>query len=350
MKRSLLILLAILLARPLWADEPEYVYTVRQGDNLWEVAAEHYGTRKKWRDIAEWNHLDENAKLHAGQKLILKGITPDRVMPYGWSKADPLQACVVDEGGKPAPECVKKQNLRRTATESPVPESAPSPPPQASPAEESRHEPAWSWTGFYAGLNAGGQWGNSSDKTGAFGYNADNQVWSYGESGFVVAGEFGYNFQWDWLVVGPEVEVGYVGMNGSGVQPGSPGGDTLGKSSSNVFTTLRGRAGVGLDHWLIYATGGAIGANYTASVVDGCNIAPCGGSTVNATSKSFDFGYTVGGGIEHLFSKDWSIKAEYLYFALGSQPLSGTTNLGVSYNWSGQTSGNIIRAGLNFHF
>lgn len=206
------------------------------------------------------------------------------------------------------------------------------------------------WTGFYTGLILGAQVGRSSDKTGDFGYNADNDKWDYNEAGFNGGAEFGYSYSWHRLVIGPEIELGYLNMGGNGAQPDSPGLDTIGKSSSDFYTTFRARLGAALGRYLLFATGGVIGVNYKKQVVDSCNIAPCGGGTVYAQKNDFVWGYTVGGGIEHLFEKGWSAKLECLYFNLNSQRFSGTTNFGNTYDWSGQTLGYIIRGGLNYHF
>lgn len=206
------------------------------------------------------------------------------------------------------------------------------------------------WSGFYTGLILGAQVGRSSDTTGAFGYNADKDKWDYNESGFNIGTEFGYNYPWHQLIVGPEIELGYLGMEGDGAQPNSPGFDTIGKSSSDFYTTFRARLGLDLKRYLLFATGGAIGVNYTNQVVDSCNIAPCGGSTVNAKKNSFVWGYTVGGSIEHLFENGWAARLECLYFTLNSQSFSGTTLLGNTYDWTGQSLGYILRGGINYYF
>lgn len=206
------------------------------------------------------------------------------------------------------------------------------------------------WAGFYTGLILGAQFGRSSDKTEAFGYNADNDKWNYNESGFNAGVEWGYSHPWHQFIVGPEIELGYLGIKGSGAQPASPASDTMGKYSSDFYTTFRARLGVDLQRYLLFATGGAIGVNSAKRIIDSCDIAPCGGSTVNAQKRSFVWGYTLGGGIERLFKKGWSAKLEYLYFNLNRQNFSGTTNLGNTYNWTGQTLGYIIRGGVNYHF
>ena len=206
------------------------------------------------------------------------------------------------------------------------------------------------WAGFHTGVIFGAQFGRSTDKTGVFGYNADNDKWGYNEAGLNGGAEFGYSYPWHQLVLGPEIELGYLGMGGGSAQPASPNADTVGKSSGNFYTAFRGRLGVDVDHYLLFATGGAIGVDYTTQVLDSCTIAPCGGSTINAQKKNFVWGYTVGGGVERLFERGWSAKLEFLYFNLNSQSFSGITNLGNTYVWTGQTLGYIIRGGLNYHF
>ena len=81
--------------------------------------------------------------------------------------------------------------------------------------------PECNWTGFYIGLNVGGQFGHSENKD-LDDYWFDNKPWGYDESGVVAGGQVGYNFQWNWLVLGIEAEGGYMNLDGRGVEPGSP--------------------------------------------------------------------------------------------------------------------------------
>ncbi|MCX6895346.1 MAG: outer membrane beta-barrel protein, partial [Verrucomicrobia bacterium] len=167
--------------------------------------------------------------------------------------------------------------------------------------------------------------------------------------GFVGGAQLGYTFQWGRLVIGPEADLGYMNVHGSGAYPGSI--DTRGESSSDFYTTLRGRVGIALDHnWLIYATGGAIGLNSSTRVVDDSLIP--GGGLVDTSSKDFIWGYTVGGGIEHAINRHWSIKLEYLYFAFDNQTSTGvaTTPDFGTFRFDTETKGHIIRAGVNYRF
>lgn len=43
---------------------------------------------------------------------------------------------------------------------------------------------ASAWSGYYGGWVMGGEFGRSSDQTAAFGYNADNEKWTYNQAGF----------------------------------------------------------------------------------------------------------------------------------------------------------------------
>lgn len=236
-------------------------------------------------------------------------------------------------------------------------EVAPVPPP-----------PGCDWTGFYIGLHAGGQFGDSHDVD-INGYNLRGEHWGYDESGFVGGGQAGYNWQWKWLVLGPEFDVGYMNLDGSHVQPGSipqSDGDTSGKSDSDLYVTLRGRVGVNVDWhgcWLLYATGGGIGVNYETRVVDTRIIPPAGDGLIDAHKEEFVWGYTVGGGIERQIGRHWSVKIEYLYFNLEDQSFTGTATFFGFANtnstsgrpprldhFKGDTDGNIVRAGLNFRF
>ena len=222
--------------------------------------------------------------------------------------------------------------------------------------------PPCDWTGFYFGLHAGGQFGHSEDLDDDYNF-ATPRGWGYSESGFVAGGQVGYNWQWGCLVLGPEFDIGYMNLDGSGVEPGSPGDDTVGKSDSDFYVTFRGRLGFAHDCWLFYATGGIIGVNYDTSVVDDCVTGDCGGEVLEGVHKQeFNWGPTVGGGIERMLGRHWSIKLEYLYYTLDDQSFQGTSHevglLSTSaptgkdeiYKFTGETTGHIVRAGLNFRF
>lgn len=224
---------------------------------------------------------------------------------------------------------------------------APAPPPECN------------WTGLYIGVNVGGQWGHSEDRD-VDGYSTADpgNIWGYDESGVIAGGTIGYNFQWNWLVLGIEGDLGYMNLDGSGKSTFDQrvfAGDTHGETSSDFYTTIRGRLGIALGHWLFYATGGGIGVNLESRVIDNCDTGACGDELINAGKTDFNWGWTGGGGIEYMFNCHWTAKAEYLRYQLDDQDFSAqATFLGAPagrFRFTGiGTEGNIVRAGLNYKF
>jgi outer membrane immunogenic protein len=216
---------------------------------------------------------------------------------------------------------------------------APAPPPECN------------WTGFYIGLNVGGQWGHSEDRD-LEDYNFfAHHLWGYDESGVAAGGQIGYNYQFNWVVLGIEGDLGYMDLDGRGVEPGSPGNDTHGETDSDFYTTIRGRLGFAWGHWLFYGTGGGIGVNLRTRVIDNCDIGPCGPDLIHASEENFDWGWTGGGGVEYMIGCHWTAKVEYLRYQLGDEDFSGVDLFGTRFRFKGVgTEGNIVRAGLNYKF
>src|SRR6266478_1228523 len=214
--------------------------------------------------------------------------------------------------------------------------------------------PECNWTGFYLGVHVGGQWGHSEDTD--FDYNFGpppfEKSWGYDESGVVAGGQIGYNFQWHWLVLGIEGDLGYMNLDGRGTEPGSPGGDTRGETDSDFYTTIRGRLGFAWGHWLFYGTGGWIGVNQETRVIDDCNTGPCGGDLIDAGETNFTSGWTGGGGIEYMIGCHWTVRGEYLRYKLDDQSFDAlSAGGGGPFHFKGiGTEGNIVRAALNYKF
>lgn len=215
--------------------------------------------------------------------------------------------------------------------------------------------PEMTWQGFYFGLHVGGQFGHSETNDLDDYYFLAHHHFGYSESGVIAGGQVGYNLQLGQFVVGPEFDLGYMDLDGRGEEP-QPlirrVGVGHGSSDSDFYTTWRGRVGYAIEFrgpWLLYATGGAIGVNYSTRFLAIENNLPPG---VDAHGTDFDWGYTFGGGVERRLGAHWSLKLEYLYFSLDDQPFSGHefNASGDLYHFQGDTMGHIIRAGLNFHF
>jgi outer membrane immunogenic protein len=217
----------------------------------------------------------------------------------------------------------------------------------------------YNWTGFYIGAHAGYAWARTRT-TDTLGYNTiPGDTWTYKSNGFIGGGQLGYNWQTGGLVFGLEADLGYLGLSGSARAPAGVlffAGDTVGETKSDFYATVRGRLGFAIDNWLLYATGGWIGVNTRVSVIDACFVAPCGFAVINATDKSFRSGWTVGGGVEVSVGGPWTVKAEYLYFDLGSQTVAAPAFFPpapaptITWPWATRTDGHIVRAGFNYRF
>ena len=129
---------------------------------------------------------------------------------------------------------------------------------------------------------------------------------------------------------------------------------------------MRGRLGyLATPTLLAYATGGlAYGGVKSSANISQDNLGIFGADP-QAFSSSGNYsgtrtGWVVGGGLEWMFAPNWSLKAEYLHYDLGraTYALSALTYYGgftaPLYASAPQAStrfnGNIVRAGISYHF
>ena len=252
-----------------------------------------------------------------------------------------------------------------------------------------------SWTGFYAGVNAGAGYGQidkavtfaGDGPTGAgnaflngvftddpgSGRNAFSQMLF--SDGFVGGAQLGYNWQvaraW---VVGLEADI-QSGLQGSASTTGFVDPPVLAtpitlSSDQDLkwFGTVRGRLGFATERFLMFGTAGLaygrtdVSANMTNPNGAGVPFAP--GSTIltcpanqvcltGADSRT-SIGWTVGGGLEWALWNHVMLKVEYLHVNLGDQtvrlvapnPANGNGFLTAKFD----NSFDIVRAGLNYKF
>jgi outer membrane immunogenic protein len=115
--------------------------------------------------------------------------------------------------------------------------------------------------------------------------------------------------------------------------------------------TVRARLGVlPIDRLLLYVTGGLAYGRAERTATIAFPIIP---QTFSGSENTTQAGWTAGGGVEWAFFKNWSVKAEYLYYDLGKKDVDiVTVASSVAGTASGtfETKGHIVRAGLNFRF
>jgi outer membrane immunogenic protein len=221
--------------------------------------------------------------------------------------------------------------------------------------------PAYSWTGFYVGGNAGYGWNGNTDQIVAISDPAAILGPPAGAAtavpvnakGFVGGVQSGYNWQLSpaWLV---GIEADFSGANLTGTNS-VPGTDTsrimTANEKLNWLGTVRGRVGVlPSDRFLVFATGGlAYGHGTLSTALSRTN--GCVGNNCEAGSVAdIKAGWTIGGGAEWAFASDWSVKAEYLYVDLGtlSHNMTDPNFPFELFRASIALKENIVRAGLNY--
>lgn len=249
--------------------------------------------------------------------------------------------------------------------------------------------PVSSWTGFYVGLNAGATWGNNNDvnvvSLGVFnpaGFVPD--IMNQGAAGattnlsnrnndarFIGGAQIGYNWQAANWVYGIEADIQGIANNNTNftaatsvmANNGVPVITTLNASQKiDYLGTVRGRLGfLATPTFLFYGTGGlAYGQVASAINITQSHVGP---NTFGSTAGSFSqtrAGWTAGAGLEWLFTPKWSVKFEYLYYDLGDVSYNagalqasftnGFVRYAISPEVSTRFNGNIVRAGVNYHF
>jgi outer membrane immunogenic protein len=241
--------------------------------------------------------------------------------------------------------------------------------------------PILTWAGFYAGINAGGDWGSSSqslDVTSAGGFfspgcfpptnfcqvnvvdvrNAGAQ--RLNTSGFVGGGQVGYNWQFGQAVVGIEGDFDYFRSAGRGIKTvplvaGGAGTVTVTDSmSTDWLFTLRPRLGWAVNNWLFYGTGGLAVSNLKSNWTF---LETRFGNTAASSVSDTKAGWTVGAGVETKFAGGWSVGLEYLFVHFDQISATVPVVLPVgggptpqNFFHSADLESNIVRAKLNYQF
>jgi len=173
--------------------------------------------------------------------------------------------------------------------------------------------PIYNWTGFYIGGHVGGAFGG------------DNNILAPGFAGgndgrFMGGVQAGYDYQFapNW-VMGLEANYSFL--------------DTGSSFANRGLGSVTGRLGYTWGPTMLYAKGGYAWADSRFSNGFGGN----GGRD----------GYTVGGGLEYMFTQNWSGKIEYQYYDFGHVNVFDGTGAFVGNIHNDQ---HTIKAGLNYRF
>ena len=172
--------------------------------------------------------------------------------------------------------------------------------------------PAGSWSGFYAGVEAGGDW---SGVSGPFGNAVRTGFGPYAITapGALLGGYAGYNWQWRSLVLGAEGDAnGVFGSQTTDRSVPFAGGlafyDIGAKQSWTADARLR--AGYTVGRALLFVAGGAAFADVRTTY------ARAGAPPALAVSSD-RAGWTIGGGVEYAFTDRLVGRVEYRHADFG---------------------------------
>jgi outer membrane immunogenic protein len=217
----------------------------------------------------------------------------------------------------------------------------------------------FSWSGCYAGVNAGAAFTSLDQNIAIPGiFTIDN---SGHQTSFIGGGQLGCNWQADprW-VLGIEGDIDYLHAsrtNNFAVHSSLFSGEEfVGSQQTTVhwLGTARASLGYAWDRMLYYVTGGlAFGDVNSSATVVLTSLTP---HHIFAGSDSATrVGWTAGGGVKYAITDRISGKLEYLYFDLGSAnynvtQISGPVILGgfpAAWGASAKVTGSIIRVGID---
>jgi outer membrane immunogenic protein len=206
--------------------------------------------------------------------------------------------------------------------------------------------PDLKFTGCYIGGNIGYGWGSSDWSSPNFGTIASHSV-----DGVIGGGQVGCDYQVDRWVVGFQGMISATGFKADSVNALSSA--LIDSTRIPWLATATGRIGITGSPTLYYVKGGAA---WVRSEYNECCLAitpppvqppqiPDGFANKTRT------GWTLGGGVEHIFVEHWSVFIEYNYIKLSNSSV-GFTGINGWQNFNYNIDQNIqsVVLGVNYRF
>jgi outer membrane immunogenic protein len=174
-------------------------------------------------------------------------------------------------------------------------------------------EPAASWAGWYIGAHAGAAWQQTTANT-AYQDNGAYDNNTFSKSGFIGGGQIGYNWQHGNFVFGLEGDISALSGKNTGELQSS---GYQYSSRISWLSTVRSRFGLAVGDTMAYMTAGVAfgGVKNNVNADNGDN-----------SSSKTRTGWTVGGGVEHMLSRNWTIGLEGLFVDLGKSHVNVTSD------------------------
>jgi len=179
--------------------------------------------------------------------------------------------------------------------------------------------PAFNWSGFYAGGQAGFGW----DSVNWSNVDLTAEPVRSKAFGFVGGGQVGYNWQVSQWVVGVEADL--LGSDLKNMQPSAVAPGLISYTNKvDMIGTVVGRLGYAMNRSLVYVDGGWATARLTASGVN--TVLPDAFAT-----RFHDDGWTIGAGWDYALDNNWILGVDYKRIELKKTTRSGVTDAAIPF-------------------
>jgi outer membrane immunogenic protein len=227
---------------------------------------------------------------------------------------------------------------------------------------------AYSWTGFYLGAHAGYGWGDRDFDADELPFGLDEDDFNddfpfeYDLDGFLAGAQVGFNWQWNWLLLGAEADASWTHADQEisydldfGPFDDGDVDDLSADADLQWLASIRARAGFAVDRFLVYGTAGWAFAEVDLDVSltdDGGACGFAGGCNSDGGSESYN-GLVLGVGLEAMITQHITARIEYLHYDLGSEDveydLIGGGGVDDTFG-EADLNLNVVRAGVNWKF
>jgi outer membrane immunogenic protein len=186
--------------------------------------------------------------------------------------------------------------------------------------------PAFTWGGFYAGVQGGVGFASfTNDGSRLIGDPTGGLIGVTGGFNYMAAPQF---------LVGAEADFSFTGVSAAT----APLWNAVAKGEVDDVLTIRGRAGYAvMDRALLYVTGGFAASKNTLQFAQG---------PFYGFQASFQPGWALGAGVEYLITQSVSAKGEYMFTSTGSGRYFDFS----PYALDSGVNMSAVKGGLNFHF
>jgi outer membrane immunogenic protein len=186
--------------------------------------------------------------------------------------------------------------------------------------------PAFTWGGFYAGVQGGVGFASFTDDGGRLvGDPTGGLIGLTGGFNYMVAPQF---------LIGAEADFSFTGVRAAT----APLWGAFAKGGVDDLLTVRGRAGyLATERALLYVTGGFAASKNTIQFAQG---------PFYGIQASFQPGWALGAGVEYMITQSISAKGEYMFTSTGSGRYFDFS----PYALDSGVNMSAVKGGVNFHF